>query len=171
MIHKRRFFIILCISLLVLCGLATYFWLKLSPNGLPLFSTGHSVTSEVPYINISIKNKTDYEKILKEFAIADTENVEIVNVRIVKDIQDPIYSQVDDENKKVISSTYALDDKVATIYISPGDFVVNETTEIQTQWIESEFWRVAELIMKRNVGNGQRGFNPTKPGLFIINTK
>lgn len=170
MTQKRQFLIVVGIILVTLCGLLVYTLLKLSPNGL-ISSTGSSISSEIPSIDISLKNKTEYENILEEFVIVDKVTVEGLNVRIVKDIQDPTYSQVDENNKKVIASSYSIDNKIATIYISPGDLILNESPEMQKQWIESEFWRVAELIMKRNVGSAQRVLSASKPDLFIVNKK
>ncbi|RJR30435.1 hypothetical protein C4564_00460 [Candidatus Microgenomates bacterium] len=116
-------------------------------TGDAVFLNSSGITS------VKLQNSDTLTSLFKDNNIIDNANVSFVEINIVDSIAEPMFVQSDKEGNMVISSRFDIDEttKVANVTISLGEFVENLSAEEQVSWLDSEFYKNAEIIVKRNL--------------------
>lgn len=115
---------------------------------------GASVSLNTPTnTTVKLQSQDTLTNLFKTNNIIDDANVSFVEINIVDSIVEPMFVQSDKDGDVIISSRFDIDEatKVATVTISLGDFVKNLSVEEQVSWLDSEFYKNADIIVKRNL--------------------
>lgn len=128
-------------------------------------------SSQISNISFSFSNEDEAKQVLNDKGIIDEENVRNVNVQLVESVPEPMDIQVDDQGVMVISGAFTMNQKTANVYVAIGPYVQGLSDEEKKQWINSEFWRIAEFIARRNSKDPGKSLGSDLPQLFLVETK
>ena len=165
---KKKIFSVLSLAILVVLIVLSV-GIVLKHNGL-IFSTIET-TSQISNLLLTVNDKKQGKQILQENSVVDNKNVKRISVTLVENISDPMDIQLDEQGAMVISGAFTITQGRAEVYIALGQYVKGLSDEEKTQWVNAEFWKISELIVRRNTQDAAKTLGTNFPDLYYVTTR
>lgn len=144
---SKKLYIFIFLLILVIASIALIFF------GFGIGQQQLTLDNQVDGLTIEFVDKNALLNILKEYKAVGSGRAKAIKLTIsTNELPNPTFIQLDKDGNTVIASAINISDRgTAEVEISLGDFVISDTKDNISSWLDSEFIEVANQLSKWNL--------------------